>query len=186
MSKRDGYTLVEVVISILLTSVLVSAVFSVALTAKAGSGKADRKLLGGDSLRALDDALKAYVTDSSSNFATSAGQINGPNHAARGNFSQQAWNIYTPGVQEDHQCSFPSGFNAGPPSIGGQQDIYALATSPPGGYHCLVCVAAPPNDTPCFLPKILRDPPYNGSIYYQVTGSPPKVQVGVWWTEPAP
>ena len=41
---RAGYTLVEVVLAMLLTTVIVTSVFSVALTTKGGGGKAERKL----------------------------------------------------------------------------------------------------------------------------------------------
>lgn len=182
MGRRDGYTLVEVIMSILLTSVLVSAVFSVALSAKSGGGKADRKLLGAQAVAAMTDALKGYVTGDSNNT-----MVNGPNFHYRGNHTVNTWHIHNPGIQEDHSCTVvtsPS-YGAGAPTVGGVQDVYALST----GDHCLVCVASSAGgaDSACFLPKLLRDPPYNGSIFYTVSAGPngaPRVQAGVWWTEP--
>jgi type II secretory pathway pseudopilin PulG len=180
MGKRDGYTLVEVIISILLTSVLVSAVFSVALTAKSGGGKADRKLLGAQSVAAMTDALKGYVTGDSNNT-----MVNGPNFHYRGNHTVNTWHIHNPGIQEDHSCTIVGPPYTAAPTIGGIQDVYALST----GAHCLVCVASSAGgaDSACFLPKLLRDPPYNGSIFYKVTAGAngaPQVDAGVYWTEP--
>lgn len=176
---RGGYTLIEVVISILLTAVMVSSVFSIALSTRAGGGKSDRKLLGAQGTKALGAALKGYVAEST---AYSNTLIFGPNAANRGN-TPQSWNIDTPGIQEDHACTITQ---SGTPaqvtsiSIGAEQDVPAMNP----GSHCMVCVAAPPNDAQCFVPKLLRDPPFNGVAFYTVTGTPPQVQIGMFWNEP--
>lgn len=167
MKGRGGFTLIEVVVSVLLTAVMVSAVFTVALSVKTGGGKADRKLLAGQAERALSATLKGYVT--SDNTATNT-VIAGPNACARtgcGTPGPTSWNIHTPGVQTD--------------SLG---DVYALTAAPVGSEHVLTCVAAPGADAACFVPKVLRDPPFNGTIKYSVVGSPPQVIVTVNWTEP--
>jgi prepilin-type N-terminal cleavage/methylation domain-containing protein len=58
----DGYTLVEVVIAMLLVSIMVTSVFSVALTAKQGGGKGVRKLLAAQGAKQVSGVLKNFVT----------------------------------------------------------------------------------------------------------------------------
>ena len=62
MKSSGGYTLIEVVVSLLLTAVLVSSILSVTLSSKKGSGKAERKLIANQLSRDLTSRLKAYVT----------------------------------------------------------------------------------------------------------------------------
>lgn len=69
-----GYTLVEVVIAMLLTSIMVSSVFSVALTAKTSGGKAERRLAATQVNRQMTGMLRNFV--SADNTATS---LPGPN-----------------------------------------------------------------------------------------------------------
>ena len=165
-----GYTIIEVVISILLTAVMVSAVFSVALSSRQSGGKSDRKLLAAQASKTLSMVLRSYVTGEPANTV-----IAGPN-AARNllpgpPFAPEMWHVHTPGVQTDSQG-----------------DVYALAPYPNQGslVHRLDCLL--PNDSGCFLPKLLRDPPYNGTIQYTVTvpaaNAAPQVSVDVNWTEP--
>jgi type II secretory pathway pseudopilin PulG len=162
LRRRDGYTIIEVIVSIMLTAVMVSAVFSVALTTKTGGGKADRKLLAGQAERSLTAALRSYVTADTANTA-----IPGPNAAANtgGATGAAGWSIHTAAVQTDSM------------GVG----TYALAV----GTHILACPAAAGADAACFLAKALRNPPFNGTIQYVVAaGSPPQVTVTVNWTEP--
>jgi type II secretory pathway pseudopilin PulG len=160
--REAGYTMIEVVVSILLTATLVSAVFSVALSTTQSTGKTDRKMLAAQAQRALTSALKGYVTAD-----RNSGLIFGPNAAARGNNSN-SWNIHTPGVQTD---------SAG--------DVYALSPYPNAGTttHTLTCIAAPGADAGCFLPKIMRDAPVSGTVTYVVNVSavnaPPRITVTV-------
>jgi type II secretory pathway pseudopilin PulG len=59
---ESGYTLVEVVIAMLLTSVMVTSVFSVALTAKSGGGKGERSLMATQGAKQISNLLKNFVT----------------------------------------------------------------------------------------------------------------------------
>lgn len=61
-SARGGYTLVEVVVAILLTSVMVTSIFSVALTVKTGGNKGDRKIRATAGARLITTQLRNYVT----------------------------------------------------------------------------------------------------------------------------
>lgn len=60
----SGLTLVEVMVSILLTAIVVTAVMTVSLTARRGSVRTDRKLLASDSARGLLDRLANYISSS--------------------------------------------------------------------------------------------------------------------------
>jgi prepilin-type N-terminal cleavage/methylation domain-containing protein len=60
-NAQAGYTLVEVVIAILLTAVIVTAVFSVSLSSKTGDVKAERKLMGAVGTRQVASMLRNYV-----------------------------------------------------------------------------------------------------------------------------
>ena len=62
MRGEGGYTLIEVVISILLTAIIVASVMSVALSSKSSSVKSDRKIIANEASRALTAMLKGYVT----------------------------------------------------------------------------------------------------------------------------
>ena len=54
--------MVEIVISIMLTALMVSSVFSVALTSKTGGGKQERKLIAAEASRQLSARLKNFVS----------------------------------------------------------------------------------------------------------------------------
>ena len=71
---ESGYTLVEVVIAMLLTSIMVSSVFSVALTAKQSGGKAERRLMATQVNRQMTGMLRNFVTADNS-----ASSLPGPN-----------------------------------------------------------------------------------------------------------
>ena len=160
-----GFTLVEVIVAVLLTGVIVSSVYSVALSSRRGGGKADRRLLGAQASKAVAATLRNYVTADSNLVPGGALTIHGPNVLNPTGVTQ--WSLHTPG----------------PPAI--QTDslgsVWALAT----GTHRIECPAAVGSDGPCFLPRILRTAPFNGYIEYTVAaGSPPQVTINVVWTEP--
>ena len=59
---EKGYTLVEVMVAMLLTSIMVTSVFSVALTVKTGGSKGERKIKAAAGARQIAAQLKNYVT----------------------------------------------------------------------------------------------------------------------------
>lgn len=62
-SRRDaGYTLVEVMVAMLLTTIMVTSVFSVALTVKTGGNKGESKIKAAAGARMVAALLKNYVT----------------------------------------------------------------------------------------------------------------------------
>lgn len=63
-SAGRGFTLAEVMIGILLTALVVSAVMGVALTARRDSPRADRKMAATYAAKQLMDDLKNYITAS--------------------------------------------------------------------------------------------------------------------------
>jgi len=62
MKTRQGYTLVEVVVSMLLCAVMVTSVFTVALSGKSGGQKIDEKLYETQASQAVLQILANYVT----------------------------------------------------------------------------------------------------------------------------
>ncbi len=165
--RRDGlgYTLVEVIVAMLISCIMVTAMFSVALTQKAGSGKSDRKMLANQGMSQVSAMLKGYVTgcgcDPNTGVCNGGGDCDtllGPNKA---NGGVATW--YLNG----------SGGNISD-SMG---NVYALTY----GVHTLTGV----------LPGWLEAAPYNARVSYTVSqaqlvnGRPvPQVVMSVNWTEP--
>lgn len=165
-TRRAGYTLVEIVIAVLLTSIMVTSVFSVALTAKQGGGKADRKLLAAQTARRMTNFLKNYVTGCDCNPTTGACSaasctIDGPN-VARGPNNVATWYL-----------------NAPPAVVDSRGDVWALAS----GEHRVTGTGV--------LPAWFLAPPYNGRVVYTVdnsvvvNGRPVSgITLDVQWDEP--
>lgn len=169
--RRAGYTLVEVVVAILVSSIIVISVFSVAVTSKAGSGKNDRRLAAGQAAAQVTAQLKGYVTACGCNPSTgdcsacASSPVLGPN---TNNSGVSTWYLSGGGVAD-----------AG--SLGGAaRNVYALAC----GDHFVTGIVPP-----------LEASPFNGYIRYTVTypgGCPtsigvtaaPQVTLSVNWTEP--
>lgn len=63
----SGYTLIEVMVAMLLTSVMVTSVFSVALTVKTGGNKGERKMKAAAGARLVASQLKNFVTGDPAN-----------------------------------------------------------------------------------------------------------------------
>jgi len=73
MKGREGYTLVEVLVAILLSAVMITSVFSVALTTKMGGGKGERRMAAAQVTQSTLKALGNYMTaDYSTSTASSA------------------------------------------------------------------------------------------------------------------
>lgn len=61
MKASQGYTLVEVVVAALLSLIMISAFFSIALTSKTGAATEDRKVLGSQAAQSMLQRLANYV-----------------------------------------------------------------------------------------------------------------------------
>ncbi|MEQ1919062.1 MAG: prepilin-type N-terminal cleavage/methylation domain-containing protein, partial [Elusimicrobiota bacterium] len=72
LASEEGYTLVEVMVAMLLTSIMVTSVFSVALTVKTGGSKGESKMKAAAMSRQISAILKNYVTGETGTASTSA------------------------------------------------------------------------------------------------------------------
>jgi Tfp pilus assembly protein PilE len=88
-AAEGGYTLVEVMVAMLLTSIMVTSVFSVALTVKTGGSKGERKIKAAAGARQIAAVLKNYVTAETGTASTgiAAGTLAGPCAGATNNWS---------------------------------------------------------------------------------------------------
>ena len=84
-ASEEGYTLVEVMVAMLLTSIMVTSVFSVALTVKTGGSKGESKLKAAAMTRQISAVLKNYVTAETGTASTFT--IPGPCGGAANNWS---------------------------------------------------------------------------------------------------
>ncbi len=163
-SPRGGYTLVEVVVALLISCIMVTAMFSVALTAKGGSGKSGRRIVANQASAQISSMLRGFVTGCGCNVntggcAADCALIPGPNTS---NAGVATWYI--------------NGFGGITDDLSGG-NVYALMA----GVHNLRNV----------LPPWFEGPPYNGRVSYTVTvadtvqGRPvPRVDVNITWVEP--
>ncbi len=83
--SEEGYTLVEVMVAMLLTSIMVTSVFSVALTVKTGGSKGESKMKAAAMTRQIAAVLKNYVTAETGTASTAL--IPGPCGGAANNWS---------------------------------------------------------------------------------------------------
>lgn len=156
-----GFTLVEVMVAMLLTSIMVTSVFSVALTAKTGGGKGESKIKAGAGARQVAALLKNYVTAETGNSSTT--DIPGPCGGATNN-----WSITCNGIVD----SCPGGGSA----------CYALAA----GTHTLTGVMGDFENTAAMIPpgKSARVS-YHVDWSQMVNGRPvPQVSITTNWVEP--
>lgn len=163
--ESAGYTLVEVMVAMLLTSILVTSVFSVALTVKTGGGKGESKLKAAAGARMVAVLLKNYVTAETGAASTFAPNIPGPCAGAANN-----WSITCNGIIDACPC--------------GGSACYALDAAC-GGQHTLTGVMADPGGTG------FEGAPWNARVSYVVTntdtvnGRPvPSVVITATWTDP--
>ena len=68
-AHRYGYTIVEVVVAMLLSAVMISAVFSIALSGRQTTARSDRRLVAAQAAQSMMQRLKNYVTGDYSNAA---------------------------------------------------------------------------------------------------------------------
>jgi hypothetical protein len=179
--------LVEVVVALLISSVMITAVFGVALTSKSGSGSGQRRVLANTAVSQVSAQLKAYVTACctptsglcpGASSCGAAGAGTGPNSLNGVN----SWAISLPSPPAAtavvDAATAPSGASCTP---GATRNTWALMC----GDHYLTGI----NST-------LEAPPYCGYVKYNVSwpagcsaGSPPSqgapiVAFTVNWTEP--
>lgn len=169
--RRAGYTLVEVVIATLLTAVMVTSVFSVALTSKQGGGKADRKLVASQAAKKMTAQLKNFVTGCSCDATSGAC---GADCGLAGFLGPTP----RPGVASWY-LNDPNNANLQNRIYDSRGDVWALAS----GVHNVTGPGA--------LPAWFQNAPYNGYVTYSVdnsvvvNGRPvPRVTLDVVWTEP--
>jgi prepilin-type N-terminal cleavage/methylation domain-containing protein len=187
LSTAPGYTLVEVVVAMLISCVMMTAVMGVAVTAKQGGGQQAHRMMFNQGIAQLSAQVKEYVTACGCSAATggtcpSPGcadpGISGPN-TGPGITGVNQWYLQdtsvNPGIYD---------FD-GPPNAGGvARATWALSC---GDHYITGIVPA------------LEVPPYQGYIHYQVgwptlgtcsvPGVPgkndmPVVQYTAVWTEP--
>lgn len=164
ISRQAGYTIVEVVVAVLLTSIMVTSVFSVALTSKQGGGKSDRKLVAAQAAKTVTSQLRNFVTgcdcDPVSGACSAAScTVQGPTPRT----GVASWYLHDPA-------------NNVFDSMG---DKWALTT----GVHRITGTGV--------LPAWFLADPFNGYVEYtvdnsaDVNGRPmPKVSLDVQWQEP--
>ena len=114
MKGRQGYTLIEVVVAMLLSCVMIASVFSVALSNKVASSKIDHSLVAVQASRSLQEKLSAYVTSDPTNTI-----IAGP---AGGGAGLASWSLNRAGYSDS------------------QGTVWALA----GGSHVVTGPGLPP------------------------------------------
>lgn len=156
----------------LISCIMVTAMFSVALTSRQGTGKSDRRLIAAQAARQVTSQLRAYVTGCGCDVVTGAcssvnndcTMMTGPNTSRSG---VATWYFNSP--------------TASPPVLDDQGDVYALKAGPGGLTHTITGM----------LPSWFEGAPYNARVTYRVTvpatfsGRPqPQVDVSVNWTEP--
>lgn len=156
----------------LISCIMVTAMFGVALTSKQSSGKNDRRLLAAQATRQITSQLRNFVTAcgcspvSGDCSACSTSTLTGPNTA---NAGVATWYMNGGGISD---------------SMG---NVYALKC----GQHVLTGTG--------IIPPNLQNPAFNASVTYTVTYPPytvgacsasvdvnaaPQVVVNVNWTEP--
>lgn len=152
----------------LISCIMVTAMFGVALTSKQSSGKNDRRLLAAQAARQITSQLRGFVTGCGCNPSTGScaacatSTLTGPNTA---NGGVATWYMNGGGVTD---------------SLG---NVYALTC----GTHILTGTS--------IIPPNLQNAAFNASVQYTVTypgGCPtsvnvnaaPQVAVSVNWTEP--
>lgn len=149
----------------LLSAIMVSSVFSVALTAKQSGGKGERKMLAGQVTKQMIGTLKNFQT---SDYSTAQVATWGPN----ANNGANRWSL------EDNTVTPP---------------IDCVAAGHPANEYALRYVGAGTTHTVTgILPAWFEAAPFNATLKYYVNGSRtasdgkviPQINVTVDWTEP--
>lgn len=176
--NEAGYTLLEVVVSLLLSAIMVGAVMSVALTAKHGSVKSDNKTIAAQETRRLSAELKAFVTSyydySTAGWSANVGSIGGPANPGTPGTASWQWASMTGADGANpisDSCRLAPTYNSSPP-------CYALAA----GVH---------NLTNYMKPEFEGAPTLASATYSVTTGvdfgsgnlRAPEVKVNIYWSD---
>ncbi len=196
--KNGGFTLVEVVIAMLLTAIIVSGVFSLALTIRSGNVQTDRKLIADQYARQLTSMLKSYVTaDCTGNPATTAmAPLN-----ASGVHSWSLSNVEGPGGLISDSCgascyALESGYhvltNFIPPAASnaelnsGSPYNAKICYNVDYGGDCSTDPTIQNNLATCSDAAVGGTTPCTNPPGYATAPAPPSVCVNAYWNEPAP
>ncbi|MBI5883102.1 MAG: type II secretion system protein [Elusimicrobia bacterium] len=170
MDKERGSTFLEVTIAMMLVAVITSSVFSVAITARQGSGRSMRRLVANQVSRQLSEKLKGYVSGDTTQAPIDIG-FRGP---SSGTSASTNWSINGAKAPND-------GYDAATIT-----DSMGAANALALGTHTITGM----------LPIWFSGPPYNATMRYVVTqmhpfgagglsgAQIPRVEVYVDWTEP--
>ncbi|MCX5793952.1 MAG: prepilin-type N-terminal cleavage/methylation domain-containing protein [Elusimicrobia bacterium] len=93
MKVRQGYTLVEVVVAMLLSAVMITAIFTLALSSKRTGLNSDRRQAANVASQSVVKLLANYVT------ADPTASIDGPNAAANGS-GAASWRLDGPNYKD--------------------------------------------------------------------------------------
>lgn len=153
-----GYTLLEVVVSMLVTAIVATSVFSLALSTKRSGAKGLHKLVAGQGARQVSEILKNYV---SGDWTTSAADlpIDGPSETAA-----MPWQMTQGSVQDSCSDSDPA-----------PASCYALAV----GSHTLKGYLPSWFENPPYNARVK----YHVTDTGNAGGFVPKVSVTVRWDE---
>lgn len=142
-------------ISVLLTSIMVTSVMTVALTSKQGGAKADRKMIAAEGVRELQARLKNYIKDTT---GTIPPGIVGPGDGAN------SWSLDTT-TTNDTSCVNCNAIPTAASSI----ETHTITGILPAWFE-----AAPYNATLKYIVKTGANP----------NADPPRVEFAVDWTDP--
>lgn len=166
---KSGSTLIEVVVAVLLAAVMVSAIFSVALTAKSESKITEENIAANQAVRQLSAQLHLYVTSyydyGSNSFIANMPEIPGPSCptclTGSGTWRQWSWSLVT----------MPTWATP-------------VQDNPFGGY----VLASGTHNLQHYLAQWFESPPYNARISYTVlppiSSEGPKVSFQIVWQTP--
>lgn len=184
--RTGGYTLVEVVVALLISAIMVTSVFSVAITAKQSGGKSDRHLIATQTSRLVTSTLRNFVTGCACDFSTGACATTGVGACTISGPMPGACSLGGSVPTCTSSWSFNNGGTGVADALG---NVYALKLTP----GCATTGGAPCHVISGLLPAWFSAAPYSATVSYNVSnpngyapgGRPvPKVSVYVNWTEP--
>ena len=169
---KDGYSMIEVIVSMLLTAIMVSAVFSIAISNQQGNNRVDRRTIAAQAQRHLTELLAQYVTAD-----PAAAQIAGPSTNVPGAASWRlnGWPLGENGQVITDSCGACYALAPGVHTLTGY--LPAWFAGPP--YNATISYTIPANGAGAFDSSNVS---YNMATLG--TGNVPKVNVTVNWTEP--